>query len=302
MRIVAALGGNALLKRGESPTAAVQRSNAAAAARALAELARRGHSLVITHGNGPQVGLLALQSQALAADAADPLDLLGAETEGMIGYLIEQALREQLPGREIATLLTLVEVDQADPEFSMPSKPVGPGYDERRAGELSRLMGWTMVADGARRRRAVPSPEPLRIVEINSIRLLLQAGHIVVCAGGGGIPVRALPSGSLQGVDAVIDKDRCSALLARELRADALLLLTDVDAAYADWGGANARPIRDIGAGELRKLEFEAGSMGPKVEAACRFAEACGGLAAIGRMEDAAAMLDGRAGTLVRSP
>jgi len=300
VRIVAALGGNALLKRGERPDTRTQQANTDHAARALAALARQGHAMVVTHGNGPQVGWLAQQSQAAGSGGADPLDLLDAETEGMIGYVIEQALRNHLPGREVVALLTQVEVDPADPAFSNPAKPIGPPYDSGAARELEGLLGWKMMPDGGRWRRAVPSPEPLRILELNAIRLLLDAGAIVICAGGGGIPVCALPSGSFHGVEAVIDKDLCSALLARELGADALLLLTDVDAVYLDWESPEARPLRATEPGTLRNHRFAPGSMGPKVEAACRFVEAGGALAGIGLMEDAAVILEGRRGTLIR--
>jgi carbamate kinase len=300
VRIVAALGGNALLKRGERSDAKLHQANTDRAAQTIASLAGQGHAIVVTHGNGPQVGLLALQSRSIGSGSGDPLDLLDAESEGMIGYLIEQALRNHLPGREVVALLTQVEVDPADPGFSNPTKPIGPLYDGTAARELETLLGWTMLPDGGRWRRVVPSPEPLRILELSAIRLLLDSGAIVICAGGGGIPVRALPSGWFHGVEAVIDKDLCSALLARKLGADALLLLTDVEAVYVDWGSPHALPIRSATPGTLRKLRFASGSMGPKVEAACRFVEAGGALAGIGSIKDAAAILEGRCGTLVR--
>ena len=300
MRLVVALGGNALLRRGERPEADVQRANVRLAARAIADLARE-HAVVVTHGNGPQVGLLALQSEAQRAVRAYPLDVLGAESEGMIGYLIEQEIANALPGREVATLLTQVEIDPRDPAFADPAKPIGPVYAEAEARALGATRGWTVGPDGAGFRRLVPSPEPRRIRELRTIELLVEANVIVVCAGGGGIPVAAAPDGSLRGVEAVIDKDLSAALLARELRADALLLLTDVPAVFLDWPEPARRAIASASPAELRKIAFARGSMGPKVEAACRFAEATGGLAAIGALADAARIVRGEAGTRVRS-
>lgn len=298
VRLVVALGGNALLRRGEPLEAAVQRRNVAVAARALAALAP-DHHLVVTHGNGPQVGLLALQSAAYREVGPYPLDVLGAESEGMIGYMIETDLRRELPGREVATLLTAVVVDADDPAFRSPTKPIGPLYDEAEARQLAEERGWTMGRDGDRWRRLVPSPEPRRIVEISAIRLLVQAEVVVICAGGGGIPVITDPSGALHGAEAVIDKDLAAALLARELPADGLLLLTDVDAVYRGWGEPHAQPIRRTTPAELRAMRFAPGSMGPKVEAACRFVEAGGKFAAIGALGDAARILRGECGTRV---
>jgi len=296
MRIVAALGGNALLRRGEPLTQETQRRNVVAAALALAPLAD-GNDLVVTHGNGPQVGLLALQGAA--AGEAVSLDVLDAETEGQIGYLVEQELANCLPEvREVATLLTRVEVDPADPAFARPSKPIGPFYGEAEARHLTAERGWTVAPDGDRFRRVVASPAPLRIVEIAAVRLLVEAGIVVICAGGGGIPVARGTDGRLAGVEAVIDKDRASALLARDLGAEVLLLLTDVDAVQAGWGTPQAHAIRRATPAELGALAFEPGTMAPKVEAACDFAGA-GGRAAIGRLEDAAAILEGRAGTQI---
>jgi carbamate kinase len=291
VRLVVALGGNALLRRGERPEAEVQRANVRSAARAVAELARE-HAVVLTHGNGPQVGLLALHS-------ADPLDVLGAESEGMIGYLVEQEIANALPGRDVATLLTQVEIDPRDPAFAAPTKPIGPVYPEAEARALATTRGWTVGPDGAGFRRLVPSPEPRRIRELRTIELLVEANVIVVCAGGGGIPVAVGPDGSVRGVEAVIDKDLSAALLARELRADALLLLTDVPAVYLDWPEPARRPLAAAQVAELRALRFDPGSMGPKVEAACRFVEATGGLAAIGALADAGRIVRGEAGTRV---
>ncbi len=290
MLIVAALGGNALLRRGEPPETWRQIANIRVAARALAEIARE-HALVVTHGNGPQVGLLALQS-------GDPLDMLSAETEGMIGYMIETALRNELPGRDIAGLLTQIAVDPDDPAFATPDKPIGPVYSEAEAKRLAGERRWSIAADGDGFRRVVPSPRPLRVLEIETIRLLVHSGVLVICAGGGGIPVVAGETG-WRGIEAVIDKDRASALLATELGADALLMLTDVNAVYADWEGVKARPFGAVSADELRKYEFAPGSMGPKVEAAIEFAEATGCMAGIGGLQDAAAILRGEAGTRI---
>jgi carbamate kinase len=290
MLVVAALGGNALLRRGEPPDTKRQTENIRTAARALAEIARE-HALVVTHGNGPQVGLLALRS-------GDPLYMLSAETEGMIGYMIETALRNELPGRDVAGLLTQIAVDPDDPAFATPGKPIGPVYEEAEARRLAGEHGWAIAPDGDGFRHVVPSPRPLRILEIETIKLLVRSGVLVICAGGGGIPVIAGEAG-WRGIEAVIDKDHASALLARELGADALLMLTDVDAVYADWDGDKACPLGAAGTDDLRKYDFAPGSMGPKVEAAIDFAEATGHMAGIGRLRDAAAILRGEAGTRV---
>jgi len=300
--LVAALGGNALLRPGERPEAAVQRVRLRAAAAAISELTIR-HDLVLTHGNGPQIGWLALQAEAGAPAGArpDPLDVLGAESEGLIGYLIEQELAPLVPGRELATLLTQVEVDPDDPAFLNPSKPIGPLYEEARARALARERGWAIAATRGGFRRVVASPEPRRIRELGAIRQLVGAGVIVICAGGGGIPVVAGEGGAICGVEAVVDKDLCSALLAAELGADALLLLTDVAAVYDDWPAPAESPLRRATSAELRARSFESGSMGPKVEAACRFVERTGRPAAIGALGEAARVLAGEAGTLVRA-
>jgi carbamate kinase len=299
MKVVIALGGNALLRRGEPPTAAAQRANVARAAQSVAEVAH-AHAVIVTHGNGPQVGLLALQAEESARVPPYPLDVLDAETEGMIGYLIEQELASRLPGKNVASLLTQVEVAADDPAFLRPTKPIGPSYTAADAQRLAQARGWTVGLDGNAWRRVVPSPEPRRILELAAIRLLVEAGVIVVCAGGGGIPVVVTAAGAIHGVEAVIDKDLAAALLARELHADALLLLTDVDAVYLDWNTPEARPLPLTTPRELRQHRFAPGSMGPKVEAACRFVEVTGGLAGIGRLEDAPALLEGRGGTQVR--
>ena len=303
MRIVIALGGNALLKRGEPLDAEVQLANVRRAARALAPAARV-HEVIVTHGNGPQVGLLALQSEAYAATRPYPLDVLGAQTQGMIGYMIEDELRDALGGaRELATLLTQVVVDEHDPAFATPSKPVGPVYEECEARALAREKGWTVGPDGSRWRRLVPSPDPRRIVEISAIRLLVEAGVIVICAGGGGVPVVMDASGEQRGAEAVIDKDLCAALLASQLEASGLLMLTDADAVYDGWGTRDATPIRRATPSALRRMTFPPGSMAPKVEAACRFVAAGGGarFAAIGALEDAEAILRGERGTRIEA-
>lgn len=288
-RIVIALGGNALLRRGEPLEAEVQRRRVATAADAIAAIAR-DREVVVTHGNGPQVGLLALQAAAYSAVAPYPLDMLGAESEGMIGYLIEQELGPRLKGRDVATLLTQVEVAGDDPAFTRPSKPIGPLYSPADAAHLERERGWVMHPDGDGVRRVVPSPAPVRILEIDTIRLLVEAGVTVVCAGGGGIPVVAMPGGTLRGVEAVIDKDRTAALLAKDLGADELLILTDVAAVWDGWKTANARAICTAAPKHLRALSFEAGSIAPKVEAACRFVEETGGTAVIGALDQPATL------------
>lgn len=300
MRIVVALGGNALLKRGEPMTEKMQRFNIGNAVASVAALAKAGHSLVITHGNGPQIGLLALQAATGPKESAYPLDILGAETEGMIGYMIEQELRNHLaPGTRLATILTQTRVDAADPAFAAPTKPIGPGYDEAEARTLGDAHGWQFAPDGKKLRRVVPSPLPVEIIDLSVITLLVENGILVICTGGGGIPVVQEDTGGLSGIEAVIDKDRASALLAQELNADMLMLLTDVDAVYVDFGKPNARAISRAGASTFSKGGFSAGSMGPKVEAAASFAAKTGKPAAIGRLEDALAILEGTAGTTI---
>jgi carbamate kinase len=296
-RVVVALGGNALLRRGEPADFETQRGHAAAAVEAIAELAGE-RELIITHGNGPQVGLLALQAEAYEDVPAYPLDVLGAESEGMIGYLLEQELANAVGDRPVATLLTQVVVEVDDPAFAQPTKPIGPVYDDATAERLRAERGWAMVAEREGQRRAVASPEPVSLVELRAIRVLVDAGVLVVCAGGGGIPV-ITEDGRLRGVEAVVDKDLVAALLARELGADALLLLTDVAAVEADWGTPSSRPLARLGPAELPRLKLPRGSMAPKVEAARRFAAATGGLAAIGALEDAEAILRGERGTRI---
>lgn len=302
MHIVVALGGNALLRRGEAPTPAAQQANIAHAAAALAKLVADGHRLTLTHGNGPQVGLLALQAEAGPKDAAQPLDSLDAESEGWIGYLLEQELANALPpDTEIATLLTRIEVDANDPAFATPSKPIGPTYDEATAHELAAARGWTVAPDGKAWRRVVPSPRPAAILNAASIERLTRAGTLVICAGGGGIPVVRDQTGKWHGAEAVIDKDTASAVLAERIGADFFVMLTDVDAVYLDYGTDRQRAIGETTPHALLEQTFAAGSMGPKVQAACRFVQHTGRPAAIGRMEDALAIVDGQAGTRVRA-
>lgn len=297
MRIVAALGGNALVPRGEQPTSEVQSRNVEIAAEALVPLAL-SHELVVTHGNGPQIGLLSLQSAAIEGLDPYPLDILNAETDGMIGYLIERELRERLGTREVATLITMVVVDPDDPAFSHPTKPIGLVYPAERAEELSARHKWTMAPDGGGVRRVVASPLPRAIPQLPAIRLLLEAGVVVICGGGGGIPV-VLNDLGWSGIEAVVDKDRMSAKMAAELNADALLLLTDVPAVFRGFGTAHAQAMGQVRVDELDLADFDAGSMGPKLEAACCFVSETGGTAGIGRLADAEAILAGRAGTRI---
>jgi carbamate kinase len=306
MRVVIAMGGNALLKRGEPMTAEAQRANVRHAAPALAAVAG-DHELVLTHGNGPQVGLLALQAEAYKDVEAYPLDVLGAQTEGMIGYVLEQELGNLLPQEApLATILTMVEVDPADPAFNDPTKFVGPVYDLAAADGLAASRGWTFAQDGERWRRVVPSPEPKRIFEIRPIRWLLDRHVVVICAGGGGVPTAYrgrdgdTPAGQeLAGVEAVIDKDLASELLAREVAADLFVMVTDVDGVYVDWGTVQQRLLSRVTPEQLRALAFSAGSMGPKVDAAIRFVERTGNRAAIGALDRIEEIVKGDSGTQV---
>ncbi|MCB0827695.1 MAG: carbamate kinase [Solirubrobacterales bacterium] len=294
---VVALGGNALLPRGEAPEAAAQLRAARRAAETLAPVAE-ARRLVVTHGNGPQVGLLALMSDAYEAVAPYPLDVLDAESAGQIGYVIELELDNAIDDRDTVALITRVVVREDDPAFDDPTKFIGPVYDRDAAGVLERERGWTIRPDGDGFRRVVPSPEPRSIVQLPAIRRLSESGFLVVCAGGGGIPVVEQGSGH-RGVEAVIDKDLCSARLAIDLEAELLVLATDVDAVYLDWGSAGQRAIGQTTPERLRSSDFPAGSMGPKVEAACRMVETTGRRAAIGSLEDLPGLLDGSAGTQV---
>jgi carbamate kinase len=298
--IVVALGGNALLRRAEPMTADVQRRNVRVAARAIAPLTA-DHRVVVAHGNGPQVGLLALQAESYTAVKPYPLDVLGAETQGMIGYMLEQELRNVLPpDATLATLLTMIEVDGDDPAFANPTKFVGPVCSREEADRRTAELHWEFRQDGERWRRVVPSPEPRRIVEIEAIRRLLEGESVVICAGGGGIPtMRAAGSGTLEGVEAVIDKDLASELLAESIEADLLVMATDVDGVYDGWGTPAQRRIDWVTPDELSEQGFAAGSMGPKVDAAIRFASVTGRRAAIGSLEQIGEIVAGRAGTNV---
>ncbi|MDE1165132.1 MAG: carbamate kinase [Pseudomonas sp.] len=299
MRIVVALGGNALLRRGEPMTADNQRANIRIATEQIAKIAP-GNELVVAHGNGPQVGLLSLQAAAYTSVTPYPLDVLGAETEGMIGYMIEQELGNLLDFEvPFATLLTQVEVDGNDPAFKNPTKPIGPVYGKDEAERLAKEKGWSIAPDGDKFRRVVASPRPKRIFEIRPIKWLLEKGSIVICAGGGGIPTLYDENRKLKGVEAVIDKDLCSSLLAEQLDADLLVIATDVNAAFIDWGKPSQKGIAHAHPDEMEKLGFAAGSMGPKVQAACEFARNTGKVAVIGSLADIDAIVQGTAGTRI---
>ena len=297
MRIVIALGGNALLRRGEEMTAENQRENIRIAVKVLAPIIEK-HEVVISHGNGPQVGLLSLQSAAYKEVEEYPLDILGAQTQGMIGYMIEQELGNHLPVEiPIASILTMVEIDPEDSAFSNPTKPIGPIYDEKEARNLAKLKGWDIKQDGDYWRRVVPSPEPHRIFQLRPIHWLLEKGTVVICAGGGGIPTSYKDNGKLEGVEVVIDKDRASSLLAFELEADLLIMATDTDGVYLDWGDDSEKIISKTTPEEISKYSFDKGSMGPKVEAACSFVERSGQRAVIGSLKDIEKMVSGISGT-----
>lgn len=300
MRIVVALGGNALARRGEPMTVGRQRANVQIACEALAPIALK-HELVISHGNGPQVGMLALQAASYKAEGEYPFDVMGAQTEGMIGYFIEQELGNLLPmEKHLATLLTMIEVDPTDPAFSNPTKFVGPVYDKATADKLAKDNGWTVKADGDSWRRVVPSPKPKGIFELRPVKLLLGDGTVVICAGGGGIPTMYQPgTRTLIGVEAVIDKDFASSVLARDLEADLLVIATDTDAVYLDWGTDKQRAIHKASPEALAQISFPDGSMGPKVEAASAFATATGKPAVIGSLDQLEDLIALSAGTIV---
>lgn len=299
-RVVVALGGNALLRRGEPLQAATQVRAARRAARILGEASPR-YELVITHGNGPQVGLLALLADADTTTEPYPLDVLGSESIGQIGYVLEMELDNAIDHQDTVAVITRVVVDEHDPAFGAPSKFIGPTYSEAEARAAAERHGWTVKPDGEQWRRVVPSPEPLRIVQLPAIRRLVDGGFLVVCAGGGGVPVVEDGAGRHRGVEAVIDKDLASALLAADLGAELLVLATDVDAVYERYGTDAQRPIAQATPEALRAQNFPAGSMGPKVDAVCRFVEATGGRAAIGSLDQMAALLAGSAGTQIQA-
>lgn len=300
MRIVVALGGNALLRRGQPMTAGNQRANIRLAAQSLAPLSEE-HELIISHGNGPQVGLLALQSSIGTLNSeTSSLDVLGAQTEGMIGYLIEQELGNILPFEQpFATILTMVEVDKNDPAFNNPTKPIGPFYSEQEAEKLRAEKAWVLKKDGTQWRRVVPSPIPLRIFEMRPIKWLLEKGTIVICAGGGGIPTIYDEDRNLIGADVVIDKDYAGALLARELEADMYIMATDADAVYSNWGTKAQTAIGRTSCAELDKLSFAEGSMKPKVAAAIWFCRKTGKNAAIGSLRDLQEIAMEKKGTII---
>ncbi|NUT41149.1 MAG: carbamate kinase [Thermoactinospora sp.] len=299
MRVLVALGGNALLQRGDTPDADIQIANVQKAVKTLAQIAEK-HELIITHGNGPQVGVLALQS---AGDPnltrPYPFDTLGAETQGMIGYWMLQALQNALPGRQVLSIITQTLVSAVDPAFENPTKFVGPVYDRTEAEKLAKENGWTVKPDGQYWRRVVPSPKPQRVVETRLIRKLVREGVTVVCAGGGGVPVIRDENGRLSGVEAVIDKDLTGSMLAEVLECDAFLILTDVPRVMRDFGTPSQTEIGHTTPHELRSIDFPAGSMGPKVEAVCRFVETTGDMAAIGKLDQAMDILEGEAGTII---
>ncbi len=299
MRVVVALGGNALLRRGQELSAENQRDNIRVAAEQLAEI-HKNHELIIAHGNGPQVGLAALMDAAYTDVDPYPLDVLGAKTVGMIGYVIEQELGNIIPFEDhIVTVLTQIVVDPADPAFQAPSKPVGPVYNQQEAEKLQKEKGWSMAPDGEHFRKVVPSPLPQRIIEISAIRTLVDNGYVVICAGGGGIPVAYDEKRKLFGVEAVIDKDLASGLLAKGLNAGMFVMLTDVANVFVGYGTENQKAIRAAHPDALEALNFAAGSMGPKVLGACQFVRETGHQSAIGQLSDLSDIMAGKAGTLI---
>ena len=293
--VVVALGGNALLRRGEPLEAEVQRQNIEIAVKTISDIAQE-YNVVLVHGNGPQVGLLALQGLEYKKVAPYPLDVLGSETQGMIGYMLMQEFKNQMPNVNATCMLTQMTVDPNDPAFADPTKPIGPIYQEAEARELAEKYHWTIKPDGKHFRRVVPSPQPTGIIEHDAITQLIDAGHLVICTGGGGIPVKR-ENGKLIGVEAVIDKDMSAAFLAKQLDADALLILTDADAVYLDWGKPTQHALRNTTPSELAQYQFDAGSMGPKIEASCEFVKQGGKVVGIGSLQDGLGILQGTAGT-----
>lgn len=298
MRLVIAIGGNALLKRDEIMSANNQRANMNMAALGLAD-ACAGHEIALVHGNGPQVGLLALEADLYKAVPPYPLDVLGAESQGMIGYIIAQSLRSVMPDRQIAAMLTQVVVDPSDTAFARPNKPIGPVYEANEAAGLGAMHGWAFAADGSKIRRVVASPMPVEILELPVIERLVATGVLTICCGGGGVPVRRDDGGHVTGIEAVIDKDRAACLLAQKISADCLVILTDVDGLYQDWQTPNPKLVPAATVAELRGLTFAEGSMAPKVEAACQFVSNTGKPAFIGNLQDAAKVIAGLAGTRI---
>ena len=309
-RVLVALGGNAIKQAEERGTFEEQMRNVETASKQIASLVRDGYELVITHGNGPQVGNLAIQQEAAVDQVpAQPLVVLGAMTQGQIGYMMQQHLHNILggDGKDIVTVVTQVIVGRDDPDFQDPTKPVGPFYTKEVAKRLAAERGYVVKKvrpTGDRTwRRVVPSPVPLGIAEARSIKRMVEDGMIVIASGGGGIPVIVDERGGLEGIDAVIDKDRAGAKLAEEVEADILLVLTDVEYAMENYGKPDQRPIRVMTLSEARKRmadgQFGAGSMGPKVEACVGFVERGGEAAIITSLEKAADALKGRTGTRI---
>lgn len=296
-KLVIALGGNALLQRGEILSAENQQRSIQVFAQRVATLAH-DYQLVIVHGNGPQVGLLALQNAAYTESPAWPLDILVAESQGMIGAAIAQALTQNVGDSPVTTLMTRVEVDPQDEAFAAPGKYIGPVYQPEQHAELEQRYGWTMKADGQYIRRVVPSPIPQSILDSEAIQMLMEAGHTVICCGGGGIPVVAQGNG-YQGIEAVIDKDLTAAVLANAINADHLLILTDADAVYEHWGTPQARALRHVTTAELAPFAAPDGAMGPKAAAVIQFVKQTGRSAFIGALKDAPQILTGEKGTCV---
>lgn len=301
MLIVIALGGNALLQRGEPLEAALQQKNVKLTASAIGRIMEAtNHQVVICHGNGPQVGLLSLQNDAYKKVKPYPLDVLDAESQGMIGYLIQQELGNAIAPKPVATLLTQIIVDKNDPAFKNPLKPIGPVYNSKEEAEaVAKERGWDIAQDGKYYRRVVPSPQPKEVVELTTIQALLDLKTTVICGGGGGIPVIRNNEGKLEGIEAVIDKDNTTSLIAEKLNADQMIILTDVPATCINWGTPEQKSIKAASPKALRELDFAKGSMGPKIFASCRFAENTGRTAAIGRLTDVLEIIKGNAGTRI---
>jgi carbamate kinase len=298
MLVVIALGGNALLQRGEPLESELQRKNVKLTAAAIAKLAKK-HDVVICHGNGPQVGLLALQSEAYTKVKPYPLDILDAESQGMIGYLIQQELGNRLPNKSVVTLLTQIAVDKNDPAFKNPTKFIGPVYDKEQAENIQKERGWNIAQDGRYWRRVVPSPKPKEIIELDIAQNLIDQGVITIFGGGGGIPVIKDKNNKLQGVEAVIDKDNTASLIATKINADALIILTDVEGVYINWGEPNDKIIKEASPKNLEEIGFASGSMRPKVTASCNFVNATDKFAAIGKLSKLEDIIAGKSGTRV---
>lgn len=296
--IVVAIGGNALLQRGELMSCQNQQKSISQTAISLAKLAK-DYRLVVVHGNGPQVGLLSLQNDAYADCPSYPFDVLGAETQGMIGYLIQQGLNAAIKDSFTTTVLTRIVVDPNDPAITNPTKFIGPVYTEQQAKILAEDNNWVIKPDGVHWRRVVPSPKPIEVLEIKAIKDLLAQDHLVICGGGGGAPVIE-KDGAYQGFEAVIDKDMTAALIAEEVGADHLLILTDGDYVCLNWNQDDEQRLEQVTAKELSQYHFPAGSMGPKVDACCQFVENTGGIGHIGDLSKAFEIMREQTGTHVR--